>query len=93
MPNLKHQPAPGPALHTPPDGQPPRPPEHESMDELRRDCARMAPHWPVPLPSSPAVSGPPPGRPGTAANRAPRGVLVPASSARLLDGLSEYGPG
>ncbi|WP_326690876.1 MULTISPECIES: hypothetical protein [unclassified Streptomyces] len=57
--------------------------EPESMEQLRGDCARMAPHW--------------------TAQRAPRddgrpvppqvlhGVSVPSRSARLLDGMSEYG--
>ncbi|MBK3581799.1 hypothetical protein JHN63_50250 [Streptomyces sp. MBT65] len=48
---------------------------------LRGDCARMAPHWTVPdrivsLPVSPSLI---------------HGVSVPSRSARLLDGMSEYG--
>lgn len=48
---------------------------------LRGDCARMAPHWTVPdrivaLPVSPSLIN---------------GVTVPSTSARLLDGMSEYG--
>ncbi|MEV5526640.1 hypothetical protein [Streptomyces prunicolor] len=48
---------------------------------LRGDCARMAPHWTVPdrivaLPVSPSLI---------------HGVSVPSKSARLLDGMSEYG--
>ncbi|MFG2371751.1 hypothetical protein ACGFY9_09760 [Streptomyces sp. NPDC048504] len=48
---------------------------------LRGDCARMAPHWTVPdrivaLPVSPSLI---------------HGVTVPSTSARLLDGMSEYG--
>lgn len=55
--------------------------EPESLDELRGDCARMAPHWalghaPAPGPVSPARI---------------RGITVPSSSAALLDGMSEYG--
>ncbi|QIQ05151.1 hypothetical protein [Streptomyces liangshanensis] len=48
---------------------------------LREDCARMASHWTA----------------GSAGTRAPvppsliRGVTVPPGSARLLDGMSEYG--
>ncbi|WP_051722497.1 hypothetical protein [Streptomyces albus] len=51
------------------------------LAELRGDCSRMAPHW----------------RTGVAAAAEPvppsriHGVRVPASSARLLDGMSEYG--
>jgi hypothetical protein len=57
--------------------------EPESLEELRRLCARMAPHWsgaplapvvPVPVPPSHI-----------------HGVSVPTGSARLLDGMSEYG--
>ncbi|MGW1200465.1 hypothetical protein ACWD4B_32180 [Streptomyces sp. NPDC002536] len=59
--------------------------EPESLDELRRDCARMAPHWP----------GTRTPRPAPARRRTPlsaiHGVSVPAASARLLDGMSEYG--
>ncbi|MEW1649008.1 MULTISPECIES: hypothetical protein [unclassified Streptomyces] len=48
---------------------------------LRGDCARMAPHWTVPdrivsRPVSPSRIN---------------GVTVPPASARLLDGMSEYG--
>ncbi|MER0246024.1 hypothetical protein AAHZ94_29440 [Streptomyces sp. HSW2009] len=57
--------------------------EPESLAELRADCALMAPHWPAP---------------GTAGRTAPpvgpghiRGVRVPAASAHLVDGMSEYG--
>lgn len=51
------------------------------MASLRGDCARMAPHWTVPdrivsLPVSPSLI---------------HGVSVPSKSARLLDGMSEYG--
>ncbi|WP_189947695.1 hypothetical protein [Streptomyces alanosinicus] len=48
---------------------------------LRGDCARMAPHWSVP---KHAGSRPvPPSR--------IHGVTVPATSARLLDAMSDYG--
>ncbi|MGV9994379.1 hypothetical protein [Streptomyces sp. NPDC003374] len=48
---------------------------------LRGDCARMAPHWAVPGPDT-ALPVPP--------SRI-HGVSVPASSARLLDAMSDYG--
>ncbi|MGW0707829.1 hypothetical protein ACWD4G_18020 [Streptomyces sp. NPDC002643] len=48
---------------------------------LRGDCARMAPHWAAPAkvitaPVSPSLI---------------HGVKVPATSARLVDAMSEYG--
>ncbi|MFD0312202.1 hypothetical protein [Streptomyces sp. NPDC127119] len=51
------------------------------LAELRGDCARMVPHWEVPAritarPVSPALIN---------------GVTVPPASARLLDGMSDYG--
>ncbi|WP_371529619.1 hypothetical protein OG302_29950 [Streptomyces sp. NBC_01283] len=53
----------------------------ESLETLRGDCARMAPHWVTPAaaaaaPVSPALI---------------HGVSVPPASARLIDGMSEYG--
>lgn len=59
------------------------PSEPESLAQLRGDCARMAPRWPAAAPRVPAET--PPARP------APHGVRVPSRSARLLDGMSEYG--
>ncbi|MGH3311126.1 MAG: hypothetical protein ACRDP3_11165 [Streptomyces sp.] len=61
--------------------------EPESMDQLRGDCARMAPHWsnPFPAPARARESGAP------APYEALHGVRVPVASARLLDGMSEYG--
>lgn len=53
----------------------------ESLDQLRGDCARMAPHWKA------AHRMPPSG--GSASDL--HGVRVPAASAALLDGMSEYG--
>ncbi|GGX62675.1 hypothetical protein [Streptomyces anandii] len=48
---------------------------------LRGDCARMAPHWAAPAPH---VTRPvPPSH--------IHGVSVPASSARLLEAMSDYG--
>ncbi|MFI1399041.1 hypothetical protein [Streptomyces sp. NPDC020681] len=52
-----------------------------SLAQLRGYCARMAPHWVVPAVAVPAPV--PPSR--------IHGVVVPASSARLLDNMSEYG--
>ncbi|SDC22233.1 hypothetical protein [Streptomyces prasinopilosus] len=51
------------------------------LASLRGDCARMAPRWTAPdrdaaRPVSPSLI---------------HGVSVPPSSARLLDGMSEYG--
>ncbi|WP_431047818.1 hypothetical protein ACQUSR_24885 [Streptomyces sp. P1-3] len=55
--------------------------EPESLTQLRGDCARMAPHWAATVaPAPPRVS---PSR--------IHGVQVPASSAHLLDGMSDYG--
>ncbi|WP_306183400.1 MULTISPECIES: hypothetical protein [unclassified Streptomyces] len=48
---------------------------------LRGDCARMAPHWAAPDRGSRRPV--PPSR--------IHGVDVPASSARLLDAMSDYG--
>ncbi|MEU7579273.1 hypothetical protein AB0B50_16915 [Streptomyces sp. NPDC041068] len=53
----------------------------ESMETLRGDCARMAPHWAV---STAAATTPVP--PSLI-----HGITVPPSSARLIDGMSEYG--
>ncbi|GHC63641.1 hypothetical protein [Streptomyces cinnamoneus] len=55
----------------------------ESLDELRRDCARMAPHW--------TRTAGEPGPAGTTPLSLIHGITVPAGSARLLDGMSEYG--
>lgn len=59
-------------------------PEPESMDELRGDCARMAPHWAAPFSFEPPAPEPVP------ASRI-RGISVPPESARLLEGMSDYG--
>lgn len=48
---------------------------------LRGDCARMAPHWAAP--DRDAVRPVPPSL--------IHGVRVPATSARLLDAMSDYG--
>lgn len=52
-----------------------------TLKQLRGDCARMAPHWSAvreaaPQPVSPALI---------------HGVVVPGTSARLLDAMSDYG--
>ncbi|WP_327119347.1 hypothetical protein OG206_23805 [Streptomyces sp. NBC_01341] len=52
-----------------------------TLAELRGDCARMAPHWVVP--ERTAVQPVEPSR--------IHGVTVPPSSARLIDGMSDYG--
>ncbi|MFF2189041.1 hypothetical protein [Streptomyces sp. NPDC058155] len=52
-----------------------------SLAELRGDCARMAPHW-----VRPAAAAPVPVPPSLI-----HGVRVPPASARLIDGMSEYG--
>lgn len=51
------------------------------LASLRGDCARMVPHWTAPdrdasRPVSPSLI---------------HGVSVPATSARLLDAMSDYG--
>ncbi|MGW8376522.1 hypothetical protein [Streptomyces sp. ODS28] len=58
--------------------------EHDSLEQLLGDCALMTPHWRVTDSAAelPAV----PARPEEL-----HGVRVPARSARLLDGMSEYG--
>ncbi|POX40136.1 hypothetical protein C3486_15165 [Streptomyces sp. Ru73] len=64
-----------------PAGRRPDGAEPDSLEQLRGDCARMAPHW----------------RPDGSFAAAPRpvaelrGITVPAASAKLLDGMSEYG--
>ncbi|MER7400844.1 hypothetical protein ABT381_35630 [Streptomyces sp. NPDC000151] len=64
-----------------PAGRRPDGGEHDSMEQLRGDCARMAPHWKTAdlftAPPSPAAEL--------------RGITVPAASAKLLEGMSEYG--
>ncbi|WP_405799884.1 hypothetical protein [Streptomyces sp. NBC_01506] len=52
-----------------------------SLAELRGDCARMAPNW-----LRPAATAPAPVPPSLIC-----GVTVPPASARLIDGMSEYG--
>ncbi|MGV9254665.1 hypothetical protein [Streptomyces sp. NPDC003697] len=51
------------------------------LASLRGDCARMAPHW-----EAPDRTGAAPVPPSLI-----HGVDVPASSARLLDAMSDYG--
>ncbi|WP_406389522.1 hypothetical protein [Streptomyces sp. NBC_00887] len=52
-----------------------------SLAELRGDCARMAPHWVVPVKT---VTDP-------VAPSLIHGVTVPPYSSRLIDAMSEYG--
>ncbi|GHC65840.1 hypothetical protein [Streptomyces flavofungini] len=58
----------------------PEAPRAETLETLRGDCARMAPHWVVPAVAAAPV---PPSL--------IHGVTVPAASARVIDGMSEYG--
>jgi hypothetical protein len=66
--------------------------EPESMEQLLGDCARMAPHWTVTGCDVPVLA-----EEGArtvipaASHEALHGVRVPAASARLLEGMSEYG--
>ncbi|MEV7197794.1 hypothetical protein AB0N81_39280 [Streptomyces sp. NPDC093510] len=53
----------------------------ESMETLRGDCARMAPHWVAPATTATAPVPP----------SLIHGVTVPPGSARLLSEMSEYG--
>jgi hypothetical protein len=65
-------------------------PQHTPLEldgglaELRRDCARMVPHWAAGPPDT-DVPAPPARLPELA------GVVVPVASATLLNGMSEYG--
>ncbi|GAA4922830.1 hypothetical protein ACFPM3_32540 [Streptomyces coeruleoprunus] len=52
-----------------------------TLAELRGDSARMAPHWAVPAADAPAPVSP----------ALIHGVVVPVSSARLIDATAEYG--
>ncbi|MGP4011901.1 hypothetical protein [Streptomyces sp. 4N124] len=51
------------------------------LASLRGDCARMAPHWAVPVRSAAVPVSP----------SLIHGVSVPKKSARLLDAMSDYG--
>ncbi|MFG2141277.1 hypothetical protein [Streptomyces sp. NPDC048650] len=53
----------------------------ESLDQLRGDCARMAPRFAAGRSGAPA--------PGRASDL--HGIRVPAKSAALVDGMSDYG--
>ncbi|TJZ50908.1 hypothetical protein FCH28_20560 [Streptomyces piniterrae] len=53
----------------------------ESLDQLRGDCARMAPRW-----KGRRHDAPPPGRASDL-----HGIKVPDKSAELVDGMSDYG--
>ncbi|WP_156721917.1 hypothetical protein [Streptomyces apocyni] len=52
-----------------------------SLEQLRGDCARMAPHWTAPARTAPAPVPP----------SLIHGIVVPPHSAKLLDSLSDYG--
>ncbi|MFD0414514.1 hypothetical protein [Streptomyces sp. NPDC127108] len=52
----------------------------ETLETLRGDCARMAPHWVVPAVAAAPV---PPSL--------IHGVTVPAASARVIDRMPDYG--
>ncbi|WP_149179396.1 hypothetical protein [Streptomyces sp. TRM49041] len=58
-----------------------RPEPDFTLDELRGDSARMAPHWAVPAEGAP-VPVPP---------SLIHGVVVEPSSVRLIDATAEYG--
>ncbi|MFI5701936.1 hypothetical protein ACIA78_18090 [Streptomyces xanthochromogenes] len=51
------------------------------LEELRGDCARMAPHWVVPATSAPAPV------PASLIH----GVTIPPASVRLIADMSDYG--
>ncbi|WP_411105934.1 hypothetical protein [Streptomyces sp. cmx-4-9] len=51
------------------------------LADLLGDCARMAPHWPVPAGSRPARVAP----------SQIHGIRVPAASARLIASTAAYG--
>jgi hypothetical protein len=51
------------------------------LASLRGDCARMAPHWTVPEKITPRAVSP----------SLIHGVNVPATSARLLEAMPDYG--
>lgn len=63
------------------------PEEPESLDQLRGDCARMSSRWP----RRPADADAPEGARTGGRTERPRGLDVPERSARLLDGMSDYG--
>ncbi|WP_329017634.1 hypothetical protein [Streptomyces sp. NBC_00690] len=52
-----------------------------TLAQLRGDCARMAPHWVVPMADVPAPVLP----------SSIHGVVVPSASARLVEAMPEYG--
>ena len=53
----------------------------ETMETLRGDGARMAPHWAVPAAAAAAPVPP----------SLIHGITVPPASARVIAGMSEYG--
>ncbi|QLJ00803.1 hypothetical protein HZZ00_07230 [Streptomyces sp. NEAU-sy36] len=69
-------------LKGPATTEPPAPGDLEGgLDSLRGDCARMARRWPAPARAESRPVSP---------SRIHR-VAVPERSARLLDGMSDYG--
>ncbi|WP_415950781.1 hypothetical protein [Streptomyces sp. KLOTTS4A1] len=54
-----------------------------TLKQLQGDCARMAPRWATP----PSAAKPPSPVPASLIH----GVVVPPASARMLEGMSEYG--
>lgn len=58
--------------------------EPDALAELRGYGARMAPHWAVPV-----VTVAPPAAPVSPSRI--RGITVPAASADLVGGMSDYG--
>ncbi|RAJ65421.1 hypothetical protein K378_03035 [Streptomyces sp. Amel2xB2] len=66
--------------------------EPESMDQLLGDCARMAPHWRVTGYEGLVASAGAGLAPGPRASYEKlSGVRIPAASARVAEGMSEYG--
>lgn len=53
------------------------------FEQLLGDCARMAPHWPVPADPRPDRVAPSPSQ--------INGIRVPAASARLIASTAVYG--
>lgn len=65
----------------------PSAPEPESLDELRGDCARMADRWT----GAHKEDGKKDSRKDSVSPAMLHGVTVPQRSAKLLDGMSDYG--
>jgi hypothetical protein len=66
--------------------------EPESMDQLLGDCALMVPHWTVSgYEQLVSADGGLPSAPASHSYEKLHGVRIPAASARVLEGMSEYG--